>query len=1004
MRLNRKWWYAAGGITLYALAGFLLAPWLLQRALVGTLDERLELNTRLDSLAINPFTLTLTADGLAVTERDGSPVLAFERLFVNFELVSLVRWAVSFDEVHLIRPALHFERLNETETSVSRLADTWARTGAPPDPAPVPAPETPSEDLFRLVVADLSIVDGRLSVTDRARTEVFSTEFGPINLAVTDLSTLPDASGAQQVSIHTESGADLSWTGSLAVNPLSVTGTVSARGAHTPLLFRYFRDELELPIGIEGGEIDARLDYVVALDDGVLSARLDDLAATVSGVTVTQPDHPPLVELGAFSVSGGRFAWPQRTVHVEEIQLADVHIDAYRGADGSYLPLAGPTAAPAADNGTAPGTAQPPAPGDNDGTEPAAPAGDAAPDAWSLTAGRLRLTDWALSHTDTTLENGRVAISRLNLTLADLSNAPGQEMPLALDLTPAAGGRVAVSGRLTALPAVALAADVTVEAIPLAMGQPYLDTLVNVGIGDGSLSLAGAITSNAEEPLRYEGDFRIADLELTDRLQDERLLAWRLLAVDRLLARPASLELSSLTLDAPYARVEIEQGGRSNLDQLIVTGTDETGAEGSPAGPTPAPEAAEARAQPFVLSIGETRIDDGNARFEDLNLPLPFQADITGLKGSLSTLASNSNAPSRVAIEGQVNEYGRLKIAGNLQPFSPIRGTDITVAFNNVEMPRMSPYTIKFAGRRIADGRTDLTLTYQVVDGQLEGDNHLVIRDLRLGDKVPHPDAMNLPLDLAVALLKDPSGVVDFNFPVSGSLEDPQFSYSGAIMKAFANVILGLATAPFKLLGALVGVAPSEFEHISFEAGRADLTPPQREVLAKLADALAQRPQLTLSVTPVFDPLGDRRALQEAGLEARLDARLAGEEETDAMIGERRLKHLEALYDEAGLAPDRPTLKADASPPNAEGTPTFDPLIYAETLRRALIDAEPVADGDLTALAGQRVATVHQALLAAVELAPERLATQPPETEEADQDGQIRMPLEVTARGTGSSN
>ncbi|MEZ5558119.1 MAG: DUF748 domain-containing protein, partial [Pseudomonadales bacterium] len=802
----------------------------------------------------------------------------------------------------------------------------------------------------------------------------------------------------------------LAWTGSLSVNPLTVAGKVTARGAHTPLLFRYFRDDLGLPIGIEGGEIDARLDYRVAVDEaGSLSARVENLRGTISGIGVTQPDHPPLLEVGAISVTGGSLAWPEQKAHADEILVTDVRIDAYRSQAGTYLPPASP--APAA----APGTASGPGPelgiaagaAAPDGVEPPAAAAQGGgegegPGVWSLTLDRLRLTGWSGNHTDTTLDDGTLAISDLNLSLSDLSNVPGQEMSLALDLTPSAGGQVTLHGSLTVLPEITLTADLNAEGIPLAIGQPYLSRLVNVGIGDGSLSLAGTLLRNAEDPVLYQGDLRIANLELTDRVQNERLLAWRLLAVDRLEARPASLELSSLALDGPFARVEIEQGGASNLDQLALPGTADAATDEPAARQATASMPVDASGEPgrpFALSVGETRISDGSAHFEDLNLPLPFQADITRVSGSLSTLASNSNAPSRVAIEGQVNEYGRLKIAGSLQPFSPIQGTDLVVAFNNVEMPRMSPYTIKFAGRRIADGRTDLTLSYEVIDGRLKGDNHLVIRDLRLGEKVPHPDAVNLPLDLAVALLKDPSGVVDFSFPVSGSLEDPEFSYSGVIMKAISNVILGLAAAPFKLLGALVGVAPSEFEHIAFEPGRADLTPPQREVMAKLADALAQRPQLNLAITPVWDPVADRHALQQAQLDATLEGLLAEDGDTEAMLGERRLKHLEALYDQAALTPDRTHLKTGASPPNAEGTPSFDPVIYAEALRSALIGAEPVSDEDLAALAGERLASVRQALTAAVALAPERLTTRPPERERADADGQVRMPLEVTARG-----
>lgn len=72
----------------------------------------------------------------------------------------------------------------------------------------------------------------------------------------------------------------------------------------------------------------------------------------------------------------------------------------------------------------------------------------------------------------------------------------------------------------------------------------------------------------------------------------------------------------------------------------------------------------------------------------------------------------------------------------------------------------MTPYSVRFAGREIADGRMDVDLDYAVQDGRLKGDNSVVIRDLRPGERVEYPNAFDLPLALAVALLKGPDGTI----------------------------------------------------------------------------------------------------------------------------------------------------------------------------------------------------------------------------------------------------
>jgi hypothetical protein len=91
-------------------------------------------------------------------------------------------------------------------------------------------------------------------------------------------------------------------------------------------------------------------------------------------------------------------------------------------------------------------------------------------------------------------------------------------------------------------------------------------------------------------------------------------------------------------------------------------------------------------------------------------------------------------------------------------PLNPAENTNILVAFENINKPKFTSYSIPFAGREVANGRLDLKLGYKVKDNALIGENSIVLRDFELGEEVEHPDAMSLPLGLAVALLKDKDG------------------------------------------------------------------------------------------------------------------------------------------------------------------------------------------------------------------------------------------------------
>jgi uncharacterized protein involved in outer membrane biogenesis len=972
LRRWSKWLYALLALAAYALAGFLLAPYLVERTLKSTLSERLSLETELDSLGINPFTLTLIVDGLQVTQADSTPVLAFERLFVNFEMMSLFRWAWTFGELHLIQPAVRFERLSESETNIGALITAWSTNAGGTPPANDDQNQV-VDDLLRLIIADLRIVDGRLTVIDRVPAEPFSTDVAPINLQVTDLSTLPDAEGNQQVTIALESGAEVAWTGSLTVNPLALSGQLRMRGTYTPMIFRYFQDELDLPVTFDGGEVTSSLAYVVTVDDGGgLEVAIDDLSGTLTGLAINQPDFPQLMEIGSFNVAGGELRWPDKTLHVDDIHFDRVSINAFRLADGSYLPSSGQSPTP-----------PPPLVTEVDDS------------GWQLSAGQLRFTNWSVNHTDTTINEGLLEIQALNLTLRELSNAEGQSMPVELSLAPTAGGRIAANGTLQFLPLPVVEISLDAQDLALRALQPYLTSVANIDVASGNLTLSGSFVSSGDIPARYDGSLAIEQLELTDRIEQEALFSWERLDIDRMVLAPESLALSSLTLDAPYARIEIETDGSTNIERTLIDedstddpdSADQEGRAGSDEG-----------AGPIALSIGEIKVNDATARFTDLALPLPFEANVSALNGALSALDSASNEPARLSMSGQVNEYGQVQIDGLFQPFRPASNTDLEIRFENVNLPRMSPYTIKFAGRRIADGRTDLTLGFRLNDGQLEGDNHLVIRDLTLGEKVAHPDAMDLPLDLAVALLKDPSGTVDFNFPVSGSLDDPEFSYSGAVAKAFSNMVLGLATAPFRLLGSLVGLKASDVDNVGFEPGTATLSPPQKETLVKLAEALEQRPQLKLSLAPVTAPVDDRHALATAQVNADIEATLTemADEATDALITERLSRVLATMYEAALLAPALEELKAQHAQPDENGRPQLDLPAYNASLRDALISHRVIPESELDDLASKRAVAISSALTDLTGLAGERIRLLPAVESKLNDDGLVVMPLEVT--------
>jgi hypothetical protein len=128
---------------------------------------------------------------------------------------------------------------------------------------------------------------------------------------------------------------------------------------------------------------------------------------------------------------------------------------------------------------------------------------------------------------------------------------------------------------------------------------------------------------------------------------------------------------------------------------------------------------------------------------------------------------------------------------------------------------------------------------------------------LTFGDRVDSPDALNLPVQLAVSLLQNRRGEIDLNLPISGSLDDPQFSVAGLVFRAIMNLIGKALTAPFALLGAMFGGSGEELSYIEFAPGRSTFSASAEEKIATLAKAMHDRPGLRLEIGARADPASD---------------------------------------------------------------------------------------------------------------------------------------------------
>ncbi len=72
-------------------------------------------------------------------------------------------------------------------------------------------------------------------------------------------------------------------------------------------------------------------------------------------------------------------------------------------------------------------------------------------------------------------------------------------------------------------------------------------------------------------------------------------------------------------------------------------------------------------------------------------------------------------------------------------------------------MPTFSPYSGKYIGYAIEKGKLSVDIHYHVEKGELTAENNVFLDQLTLGEKVESPDALSIPVNLALGAAKEPA-------------------------------------------------------------------------------------------------------------------------------------------------------------------------------------------------------------------------------------------------------
>ena len=976
------------------------------RLLSAVVDADLHLNFAQSTQATVALTGSIKVSDLAVTDPAGQPLLAAQTIAAQLADVRPLERVVDLASLEITAPRLHatrnragrlnldFGSAKGEPVAIKKIAESQGSTWASGQKDKKLVPEIQ----WSFALEHLQLHKGDVAWTDDSLQPQARVALAQLELQAQalhwPLTAKPFTFEGSAVVPLRGKPARLSLKGEGDISATSVHAAVGDLdvGVAAPYLAQFLQPSVA---GVIDGELDLRLqgDAMqlavprLAVHDFALKDAKDWTAAAAAAATSAERAAHEMPAFKLLEVSDAQINLAARTASVGKLALRSPNAMVHRDAQGQWMverwlkPVALSAASPAA----SPATAQSP---------------------WQVTLGQLDIADGTVKLDDRSFARpARLEVSALQLQLKGAALDGTKPAPLTLSARLKSGraepGSLRYQGTVMWAP-LALQGNVVGVDLPVHGVAPYFASQLNIALLRADASYKGQLryTASAQGPqLQLQGDGSLEDFRAntvagtaaagatgTPAASDdlgvaEELLSWKSLTVPgiTLSMAPGSatrVQVREATLSDFYARVIVNANGRVNLQDLVR------------AAPASAPASAPATpAEPAAaVAMGPITLVNGRVLFSDRFIRPNYSADLSELNGKLSEFSSQAADGSvqmaDLDLKGRAEGTAALEITGKINPLAKPLALDIQGRVRDLDLPPLTAYSIKYAGYGIERGKLSMDVHYTVQpDGQLVATNNLVLNQLSFGEKVEGAPN-SLPVKLAVALLADRHGVIDLNLPISGSLNDPQFSIGAVVWKVVTNLIAKALTAPFSLLAkAFGGSGDEDLSAVGFAPGSSALAPEVAQSLDKIAQALADRPTLQVTVVGTASLARERDALRGE----RLKALLLAEKRRRAAVSGQDATAVSVLTEaEIPVLLKDVYRRADITKPrNLVGLAKDLPPSEMENLLLASI---PVTEDAVRTLAQQRGVAVKD-YLASRKVAAERLFLGAPKTTASGETG-----------------
>lgn len=959
--------YSGIVVLLYAITGFILLPLTLKPIVIDTLTEKLERQVQLEVIEFNPFTFSMTLKGFSVIGKHTDELISFDLLTINFDAFPLIQKTISFDEIIILKPQVSVLILANGEYNFQDiiLKNTPSTNES--------ETENTSDSAWIFSIEKFRHSEGIINFSDLNRQTSYHHNIKEINVTLDDFSTKPGDNNIHHVKAKTSQGTELNWHGKFSLFPLKSSGDISLV-SQLHIISDYLQNRTLLSITQGTLKLNSHYDFNLSQEEAQFT--INNLIASVSTLEIRrQTDNKKMITSDEISLDIEQISSSNKSILINSISNTNSFIaikkDKEAKIDIEDLFILQNVNQPTNSTQTVQIDDS-----KNNNTETNHEENKS--ENWALEIKSINTTNSNIVINDSSVSPAATHdIIIESLTVDHLKPFTDELASLSSNIRLNKQGIIKTKGTIKPK-SKQLTLVVDTEQISLNGFQPYINSVANMKVLDGKLGTNLNITIDAANDtplLQINGDIKISSLSVIETQLNVEFLSWENLVLDdiQFTYPEQSLTLAAININAPFLRLAIIEGGTTNIQQLLKPAqTDTSNPETTnvqPEAKTKAKAEESPTEQTFTTEINKINIVNGELDFSDTSLIPTFSAGIYNLNGDISGLSSNNDSRAKIDLKGKVDKYAPVIIKGSINPLSHDAFTDIDMLFKGIELTTFTPYSGKFAGYKIDKGKLSLGLHYKLSNNKLVAENNVTLDQLTLGEVVNSEEATSLPIKFALSMLKDANGVIEFNLPIRGDIDNPDFKYSSLVWGALGNLITGIISSPFSALASLVEGDNDNLDHVIFTANSFEINDTEQDKLKSLAKALLQRPSLYIEIRGVSSNLIDHdemayaKILKQLQLAPRTLSSVLTEDDKTSLI-----TYYHSLNKQAEQVPQEK--RKEATEKQEDVAPKLSKEEQAQQKEQTFNDAikyilaeTPITDAEYLILAKQRALQIQKYLI-----------------------------------------